>query len=120
MVSEAVSWLEALGGGNSVRLTNPATSPVGRDDRTRRELLLARAVLVHAFSRNPTLPWTPSGLSSWYGLRIDRVRLILADLVRCGFVVNTDGRKKQYRWRPSSGARTSARWAKARPCLGSA
>jgi hypothetical protein len=97
-----------------LRLTKRTTQLAGPSDRIRRELLLTRSVLVHAFSHNPKLTWTPSGLSSWYGIRIDRVRLILADLVHGGFVVNTDRRKKHYRWRPStSNGPASARWAEA-------
>lgn len=53
-------------------------------------------MLLHAFVHNPTLAWTPDGLSSWYGIRIDLVRRILAEMTEWGIVRWIPGRRDMY------------------------
>lgn len=72
-------------------------------ERGRVELFLDRhrgsfecEVLLHAFVHNPTLVWTPYGLSSWYGIRIDLVRRILAEMTEWGIVRWIPGRRDMY------------------------
>jgi hypothetical protein len=72
-------------------------------ERGRVELFLERhrgsfecEVLLHAFVHNPTLAWTPDGLSSWYGIRIDLVRRILAEMTEWGIVRWIPGRRDMY------------------------
>ncbi len=54
-----------------------------------------RATLLHAFRNNPALAWTPWGLSTWYGIRVDRVRAILGELTEWG-VIRWAGRGDLY------------------------
>ncbi len=44
----------------------------------------------------PTLGWTPTNLSSWYGIRIDVVRRLLAELVEHGVIRREPGRGERY------------------------
>ena len=58
----------------------------------------AHLTVLHAFSNNPTIEWTPAGLSLWYGLRIDEVRDVVAELAACGIVRPVPGREDRFRW----------------------
>ena len=49
--------------------------------------------VLDAFVRNPTLVWTPAGLSTWYGIRVDYVRTILRELVGKGVVQRLPGNR---------------------------
>lgn len=52
-----------------------------------------RGVVLDAFVRNPKLVWTPAGLSTWYGIRVDVVRAILRELVGRGVVQRLSGNR---------------------------
>lgn len=54
--------------------------------------------VLHAFSNNPSIEWTPEGLSLWYGVRVDRARAIVGDFTRCGIVRAVPERAGRYRW----------------------
>ncbi len=37
--------------------------------------------VLHAFVSNPRLAWTARGLALWYGIRLDKVQALLAELM---------------------------------------
>lgn len=55
------------------------------------------AIVVHAFSQNPGLEWTPVGLATWYGIPLGRVRDALVALLARG-LVRSAGAQDLYRW----------------------
>jgi len=58
--------------------------------------LFVRLTVLDAFVRNPRLGWTPSSLSSWYGIRIDVVRRLLRELEQRGTIATDPGRDERY------------------------
>lgn len=52
-----------------------------------------QGVVLDAFVRNPRLVWTPAGLSTWYGIRVDVVRAILRELVGRGVIQRLPGNR---------------------------
>lgn len=60
----------------------------------------AHVLVLHAFANNPTLTWTADGLSTWYGVPIPRVRLILRELAAAGIVVGERRPWRGFRWNP--------------------
>ena len=83
---------------------------------------------LHAFCNNPTVAWTPEGLSVWYGVRVDLARAVVAEFMRCGIVRSVAGTGHGYRWNPAHDfavPRTRAgrnvvrdRWLGVRPVAG--
>lgn len=55
------------------------------------------AIVLHAFSQNPGLEWTPVGLAGWYGIPLRRVREALVALLARG-LVRPAGAPDLYRW----------------------
>jgi uncharacterized protein DUF4193 len=55
-----------------------------------------RETALDAFIKNPGLAWTPTGLCSWYGIRVDLVRAILEELVDEGIIRRVPGRPDSY------------------------
>lgn len=55
-------------------------------------------VLLHAFASNPSLTWTPEGLSIWYGLRMDRTARVLDELLQAGIILPAVRPWRGYRW----------------------
>jgi DNA-binding IclR family transcriptional regulator len=68
--------------------------------------LLTRLTILDAFRRNPRLGWTPSSLSSWYGIRIDVVRRLLTELVERETIRTDTGRGERYVLREKAVPRT--------------
>lgn len=58
----------------------------------------AHLTLLHAFCNNPERAWTPEHLSDWYGLRIDRTRVVARELSACGILRPVEGEVGAYRW----------------------
>ncbi len=58
----------------------------------------AHLTVLHAFCKNPTIEWTPAGLSLWYGLRLDVAQDVVGEFVRCGIVQRVPDREEGYRW----------------------
>ncbi len=52
--------------------------------------------VLDAFIRNPGLAWTPTGLCSWYRIRLDLVRAIVDELAEEGVICRVPGRPNSY------------------------
>lgn len=57
--------------------------------------------LLLAFCNNPKVAWTPERLSSRYGLRIDRTRVITRELADCRILRPVEGEVEAYQWNPA-------------------
>jgi hypothetical protein len=44
------------------------------------------ALVVAAFTRNPTLAWTPKGLAVWHGIHLEVVESTIQQLLAAGMV----------------------------------
>jgi hypothetical protein len=83
-----------------------ATLDLDREERIRRfwkahARSYAHLTLLHAFCNNPEIAWTPEHLSDWYGLRIDRTRVVARELAACGILRPSGGEGEEYRWNPA-------------------
>ena len=80
--------------------TSISMTPIERTRRfwTAHGRSAAHLTILHAFCNNPTIEWTPAGLSLWYGLRVDEARHVVAELVACRIVQAVPGRGGSYRW----------------------
>jgi len=85
-----------------------ATLDLDREERIRRfwkahARSYAHLTLLHAFCNNPEIAWTPEHLSDWYGLRIDRTRVVARELAACGILRPAGGRGRGVPVEPGPG-----------------